>query len=162
MDPLRGHDDWITSVAFSPDARYMVSASNDKTVRVWDAQTVQAIMDPFTASCLSTCLASSSPFVLSITSTHSEVGNITISDFHRTYFCDFYDIPLLKFSHHHEKWIMLPDHAYLLWLPDQNKSGLFWPRTTAVIGAIPTSLQFNNFVHGINWSQCFSSLCDSI
>ena len=57
---------------------------------------------------------------------------------------------------------MLPDDAYLLWVPDHNRSGLLWPKTTTVIGYTPTSLDFKNFVHGINWSQCFSSLHNPI
>jgi len=46
MDPLKGHDGWVTSVGFSPDGRHIVSGSGDKTVRVWDAQTGQSVMDP--------------------------------------------------------------------------------------------------------------------
>ena len=157
MDPLKGHEDCVTSVAFSPNSRHFVSGSDDKTVRVWDAQTGQTIMDPFTVSCLSTCAISSNPVILPVTPIHSEVGNIAMSDFRRTSFCASHNIPLLKFCHYNKNWIMLPDNTYLLWVPDHNKAGLFWPRTTTVIGCNPTPLEFKNFVHGVNWSQCFSS-----
>jgi WD40 repeat protein len=33
------HDDWVNSVAFSPDGQYLVSGSGDGTARVWEAAT---------------------------------------------------------------------------------------------------------------------------
>ncbi|MGH8886638.1 MAG: AAA family ATPase [Egibacteraceae bacterium] len=34
-----GHEDWIRSVAWSPDGRRIATASADRTARVWDAET---------------------------------------------------------------------------------------------------------------------------
>ena len=39
LPPLRGHDHYVLSVAFSPDGLKIVSGSGDKTIRVWDAST---------------------------------------------------------------------------------------------------------------------------
>jgi WD40 repeat protein/serine/threonine protein kinase len=41
MLTLQGHDRWVSTVAFSPDSRQIVSSSRDHTVKVWDAQTGQ-------------------------------------------------------------------------------------------------------------------------
>jgi len=35
---LKGHTDWVQSVAFSPDGQWLVSASNDKTLRMWEVR----------------------------------------------------------------------------------------------------------------------------
>ena len=36
---LTGHSDGVRSVAYSPDGKHIVSGSDDRTVKVWDAQT---------------------------------------------------------------------------------------------------------------------------
>ena len=44
---LQGHAEGVTSVAFSPDGKYIVSGSEDTTIRMWDAQTGKLVLDPF-------------------------------------------------------------------------------------------------------------------
>jgi WD40 repeat protein len=34
---VRGHDDYVHAVAWSPDGTRLISASGDRTVRVWDS-----------------------------------------------------------------------------------------------------------------------------
>jgi WD domain, G-beta repeat len=44
-EPLKGHENWVMSAAFSPDGRLIVTASPDRTACVWVFPTsTQALM----------------------------------------------------------------------------------------------------------------------
>ena len=43
---LQGHINWVTTVAFSPGRRYIVSGSLDRTIQLWDAQTGVQVGNP--------------------------------------------------------------------------------------------------------------------
>ena len=47
-DPFTGHSDPVESVAFSPNGQHIVSCSEDRTIRVWDAMMGEPAADPFT------------------------------------------------------------------------------------------------------------------
>ena len=38
---LEGHEDWVGSVAFSHDSKWIASGSNDRAIRIWNAETGQ-------------------------------------------------------------------------------------------------------------------------
>jgi len=58
---LHGHTEEIHSFEFSRDGRYVVTASRDKTVRVWDTQTYSQFGDPLTGHTDNVWSASFSP-----------------------------------------------------------------------------------------------------
>ncbi len=41
---LRGHTNWITGLAFSPDGLRLVSAGSDGTVKLWEPVTGREIL----------------------------------------------------------------------------------------------------------------------
>lgn len=43
MRTISGHAGWVTGVTVTPDSRYVISASEDRTVRVWELQTGQEV-----------------------------------------------------------------------------------------------------------------------
>ena len=43
LQNLMGHSDWVESVAYSPDGTKIISGSDDKTVKIWDANTGECL-----------------------------------------------------------------------------------------------------------------------
>jgi len=58
---LHGHTDMICSVEFSRDGQHIVTASDDKTARIWDTQTYSQAGDPLTGHTDSVTSVSFSP-----------------------------------------------------------------------------------------------------
>jgi WD40 repeat protein len=49
-NPLTGHANAVSSVAFSPDGKTLATGSLDDTVQLWDIATRQQIGDPLTGN----------------------------------------------------------------------------------------------------------------
>jgi len=38
---LVGHDNWVTDICFHPNGKFLISVSDDKSMRVWDLTTAR-------------------------------------------------------------------------------------------------------------------------
>ena len=52
---LTGHSREVTSVAYSPDGKHIVSGSYDRTVKVWDAATGEEVSHGVLTCCIICC-----------------------------------------------------------------------------------------------------------
>lgn len=43
VNVLQPHDDWIWDISLSPDEKYLITASSDKTAKIFDTQTLQEV-----------------------------------------------------------------------------------------------------------------------
>ncbi|KAH9834893.1 uncharacterized protein C8Q71DRAFT_837694 [Rhodofomes roseus] len=127
LPPLTGHTDTVWSVAFSPDAQHIATGSGDKTVRIWDV-TVGASHAPKIVT------GSDSPSLVDLWESH-------VAEFDRGY----------------DGWIVGPHEELFLWIPPGYRTGLLWPRMTAVIGVHPVRLDLRQFAHGSTWTECWGS-----
>ncbi|MBQ1192103.1 MAG: hypothetical protein IIX43_07525, partial [Bacteroidales bacterium] len=57
LQTLEGHSKYVLSVAYSPDGTKIISGSDDKTIKIWDANTEQ---------CLQTLKGDSNDYILSV------------------------------------------------------------------------------------------------
>lgn len=44
MGSFKGHEDWVVNAIFSPNGKWVVTSSSDRTVRVWNPNTFQSVL----------------------------------------------------------------------------------------------------------------------
>lgn len=63
---LAGHDNWVRGVAFHPGGRYLLSASDDKTLRVWDIKNKRCLKTLYAHQHFATSLGNDIAFFLNM------------------------------------------------------------------------------------------------
>jgi WD40 repeat protein len=182
--PFRGHKDWVTSVGFSPDGKYVISGSGDKTIRVWDSGTGEKVAGPFSGH---TDLVTSVEFspdgkrvvsgsrdktlriwdaetvesrfegcIEGVAPLESSPNQKHVFLFPRNQIDPNAEHPSL-FNHFvpYTGWIKTSDgHGLLFWVPTRNRGPIHSADTILIIGRGKVGVDLNSFVHGPHWMQC--------
>ena len=126
--PLTGHTRSVTSVAFSPNGKQIVSGSDHKTICIWDAEPLQKI---------STLTCEKSITTHPIFSHHGYLfPSYIISDDH---------------------WVLGINHEHLFWIPSHLFNLFPHPFLLGIMGSSMHAFDDSDFVYGEQWEKCMSS-----
>ena len=160
--PLEGHADHVLSVVYSPDGKHIISASSDKTIRIWDANTGAAIGKPLIAHADIVRSIACSPDGQHIVSgswdttihvwelfPHTPIQPSSPCNQIHVDSCAQPDV---------DGWVRDSKNGLLYCVPTECRTGLHSP---ALLTIPPTShtrsvtLDFQNFVYGTSWTEIF-------
>ncbi|KIJ52977.1 hypothetical protein M422DRAFT_155927, partial [Sphaerobolus stellatus SS14] len=138
------------SVAFSPDGKYIVSGSDDKTIHLWSVETDNAYGVPYqdhTDSVLSVAFSPDGNYLVSGSDNDVIYLRCSFSFMHWDKSYDFCN-----------GWVTSPLHTsqYLFWVPPRYRSLLWTPGTVMIFHPSSIQLDLSNFMHGSQWASCKS------
>jgi WD40 repeat protein len=166
--PLIGHISLVASVAFSQDGTRIVSGSDDKTIRVWHAETGELVLGPFkghTDSVASVAFSEDGRRVVSCSDDRTiriwkvDEDSILAESSYVSGLVNSQDIvsgsdAFRDKSEMDDGWILGPNGELIFWIPPLHQTTLWRPSNVSVIGKNPTRLDLSCFVHGSSWNHC--------
>ncbi|OJA13983.1 hypothetical protein AZE42_04592 [Rhizopogon vesiculosus] len=177
--PLRGHTNYIFSVAISPDGGRIVSGSADNTIRVWDAASGEALCAPLqghTGGVISVAISPKGKWIVSGSldrsirvwdleflhkDHHFTATKICFSPSLTYALCSQSAFSRLEDSYtpaslgpSEEGWVGGPEGRLLLWIPTSLYPAMHVPGNKLVISNDASELDLSRFAHGASWETC--------
>ncbi len=153
----------MTSVAYSPDGRHIISGSHDHTIRIWDAKTGTAVGNPLrghTDEVTSVAYSSDGHHIVSGSCDNTtrvwdafpsaSIRPSSYSPIHHELFA----------SPDMEGWVKDSEGGLLYWVPHECRTTVHSPAlmTIPLISRNRSvSLDFDDFAIGTEWTQIFES-----
>ncbi|EMD31474.1 hypothetical protein CERSUDRAFT_144986, partial [Gelatoporia subvermispora B] len=161
LEPLEGHTEGVTSVTFSPDETRIVSGSRDNTLRVFGVISDNAHAPTGRPRVAFSPNVHHFPSAVGTSNSDSSSPLLSSLEFHRHHpisgdrpHCDHVSSgDIFSF---HDGWITGPRGELVLWIPEEYRAGLWWPRNLLVIGRSRITLHLKGFVHGTDWTKCYT------
>jgi len=130
MKSLEGHTSPVRSLRFSANGSQMMSYSSDK-IRVWDMRLAEKVMRMLPDSDANMLYQSNQPLTL------PNLRPISPPD---------------KYN----GWTTGPNGELIFWVPSEYRSHSMLPPCTLLIGESKVSFDLTRFVHGVEWTKCWS------
>ena len=144
---LHGHESAVTSVAYSPDGRHIVSGSFDETIRVWNATTGHCVAGPFKGH---------TAWVSSVA--YSPDGTYIVSGSYDSSIKVWRAQDLVSFGDLYEEngWIQSSNGFYFGWITPWNRHTSYLPTHSLVIFSDTTyQLDTDHSLFGESWVSCW-------
>ncbi|KAG2141161.1 uncharacterized protein EDB93DRAFT_640194 [Suillus bovinus] len=165
VSPWRGTLARVWSVSFSPDGTRIASGSHDKTVRVWNAVTVQPFSQPRDSDPSTFSLHPCTPTQGSCIIPPNTCNDHLISFSSKLEHALLNSADLLEPTSHHDSnstpfllqgdgWMMGPNHQLIFWVPPGSRHPFYTPGTAMVIPRGGVELDLSRMAHGTRWSSC--------
>jgi WD40 repeat protein len=180
---LHSHTAPVNAIALTPDGSRIVSASDDGSLRIFDAHSGELCALPLCMSgrMFAAAVSRDGAFVAcsgedmrvhvwraNATSArqqqrqHGASTGAAVSwpdNFMRRArgleFCLVDEQGLLAdFTLPDDGWLRGSTNEAMCWIPSVYRAGLWTPRTVGILGALETILDLRSFVHGTKWEQC--------
>ncbi|THH14149.1 hypothetical protein EW146_g6153 [Bondarzewia mesenterica] len=155
-DSLVGHTERVLSVAYSPDGKCIASGSDDYTIRIWDAETTAPIGEHKQKSSLRIDSSAHIYPSVSFSSCLDHASrNAHLADFLISRSPPSADSVHLSMPYD-GGWVG-PQSKLFLWIPEEHREKLWWPRTKTMIPARSdlTMLDLSHYKFGPDWHRCY-------